>query len=215
MFGGRQETFRDRADAAYRLAAALGEYQGRNPLILAIPRGAVPMAKILADELGGDLDVVLVRKLRAPGNPEFALGSVDETGWAYLAEHARHYASPEYLDQEREAQLAVIRERRAQYTPVHPPLDPKGRIVIAVDDGLATGSTMISALHALRIRGPQKLVCAVPVSPPDTLDKVRAMADDTVCLLTPVNFYAVGQFYADFPQVDDSEVIAILAEKRR
>ena len=215
MFGSRQEMFRDRADAARRLSEVLAQYRGRNPLILAIPRGAVPMAKILADELGGDLDVVLVRKLRAPGNPEFALGSVDETGWAYLAEHARHYASPEYLEQEREAQLAVIRERRAQYTPVHPPLDPKGRIVVVVDDGLATGSTMISALHALRIRGPQKLICAVPVSPPDTLDRVRAMADDTVCLLTPVNFYAVGQFYADFPQVDDSEVIAILAEKRR
>lgn len=206
--------FRNRAEAALRLAEALASYKGSNPLILAIPRGAVPMAKMLADRLDGDLDVVLVRKLRAPGNPEFALGSIDESGWAYLAEHARHYAGEEYLDREKQAQLETIRQRRAQYTPVHPPIDPKGRIVIVVDDGLATGSTMISALHALRARGAAKVVCAVPVSPPDTLEKVRQFADDTVCLLAPPNFYAVGQFYGDFPQVDDSEVIAILAEKR-
>jgi len=206
--------FRNRAEAALKLAEALESYKGRRPLILAIPRGAVPMAKMLADRLGGDLDVVLVRKLRAPGNPEFALGSIDESGWAYLAEHARHYASEEYLDREKQAQLETIRQRRAQYTPVHPPIDPKDRIVIVVDDGLATGSTMISALHALRARGAEKIVCAVPVSPPDTLEKVRQFADETVCLLAPPNFYAVGQFYGDFPQVDDSEVIAILAEKR-
>ncbi len=206
--------FRNRAEAARKLAAALSAYMGRKPLVLAIPRGAVPMARILADELGGDLDVVLVRKLRAPGNPEFALGSIDESGWAYLAEHARHYASEDYLEKEKQAQLETIRQRRAQYTPVHPPIDPKGRIVIVVDDGLATGSTMISALHALRARGAEKVVCAVPVSPPDTLEKVRQYADETVCLLAPPNFYAVGQFYGDFPQVDDSEVIAILAEKR-
>ncbi len=206
--------FRNRAEAARKLAAALSAYMGRNPLVLAIPRGAVPMARILADELGGDLDVVLVRKLRAPGNPEFALGSIDESGWAYLAEHARHYAGEDYLEKEKQAQLETIRQRRAQYTPVHPPIDPKGRIVIVVDDGLATGSTMISALHALRARGAEKVVCAVPVSPPDTLEKVRQYADETVCLLAPTNFYAVGQFYGDFPQVDDSEVIAILAEKR-
>ena len=206
--------FRNRAEAALRLAEALASYKGSNPLILAIPRGAVPMAKMLADRLDGDLDVVLVRKLRAPGNPEFALGSIDESGWAYLAEHARHYAGEEYLDREKQAQLETIRQRRAQYTPVHPPIDPKGRIVIVVDDGLATGSTMISALHALRARGAAKVVCAVPVSPPDTLEKVRQFADDTVCLLAPSNFYAVGQFYGDFPQVDDSEVIAILAKKR-
>jgi len=206
--------FRNRAEAARKLAAALSAYMGRNPLVLAIPRGAVPMARILADELGGDLDVVLVRKLRAPGNPEFALGSIDESGWAYLAEHARHYAGEDYLEKEKQAQLETIRQRRAQYTPVHPPIDPKGRIVIVVDDGLATGSTMISALHALRARGAEKVVCAVPVSPPDTLEKVRQYADEAVCLLAPPNFYAVGQFYGDFPQVDDSEVIAILAEKR-
>lgn len=212
--GMRPDMFRDRAEAARRLAAALDAWRGKNPLVLAIPRGAVPMAKIIAGELGGEVDVVLVRKLRAPGNPEFALGSVDESGWAYLAEHARHYASEEYLEGEKQAQLETIRQRRAQYTPVHPPIDPGGRIVVVVDDGLATGSTMISALHALRARGAATLICAVPVSPPDTLEVVRRYADETVCLLAPLNFYAVGQFYGDFPQVDDEEVIAILRESR-
>ena len=203
--------FRDRDDAARRLAEALAQYRGQNPLVLAIPRGAVPMAKIIADTLGGEVDVVLVRKLRAPGNPEFAIGAVDETGWTYLADHARHVAgSQEYIESEKAAQMEVMRERRASYTPIRPPHDPAGRIVIVVDDGLATGSTMIAALHALRARRPQKLICAVPVAPPDTLDKVSPYADEVVCLSAPEMFYAVGQFYASFPQVSDEEVIALL-----
>ncbi|HUW26242.1 MAG TPA: phosphoribosyltransferase family protein [Gallionella sp.] len=204
--------FRDRKDAATRLAEALAQYRGQHPLVLAIPRGAVPMAKIIADALDGEMDVVLVRKLRALGNPEFAIGSVDETGWTYLADHAQHMAgSQEYFESEKAAQIEVMRARRASYTPIRSQLDPAGRIVIVVDDGLATGSTMIAALHALRARSPQKLICAVPVAPPETLKKVSPYTDEVVCLSAPEAFYAVGQFYQSFPQVSDAEVIALLA----
>ena len=203
--------FRDRDQAAQRLAAALSAYQGKNPLVLAIPRGAVPMGRIIADALGGELDVVLVRKLPAPFNPEFAIGSVDESGDTYIADYAASAGgTPEYIEQEKQRQLATIRRRRAEYTPLRPPVDPAGRIVIVVDDGLATGATMISALHGLRERKPAKLVCAVPVAPLDTLERMRQYADDVVCLETPFSFQAVGQFYGDFPQVEDEEVVEIL-----
>jgi putative phosphoribosyl transferase len=203
--------FRDRNDAATRLAARLMAYQGRNPLILAIPRGAVPMAKIIADKLGGDLDVVLVRKLRAPRQPELAIGSVNESGWTYQADHAGFYgASAEYIEAEKRLQMQTIRQRRAQYTPIRPAVNPAGRIVIVIDDGLATGATMISALHGLRASKPARLVCAVPVAPPDTLAKVADLADEVVCLEAPAFFQAVGQFYQHFPQVDDDEVVEIL-----
>ncbi len=205
--------FRDRNEAARRLAERLAVYKGKNPLVLAIPRGAVPMASIVAAALDGEVDVVLVRKLRAPYNPEFAVGSIDESGWTYIADYAAQAgASPEYLEAEKKTQLETMRNRREQYTPIRPPIDPAGRIVIVLDDGLATGATMISALHALRSKGPKKLVCAVPVSPPDTLEKVARYADEVVCLEAPEWFQAVGQFYMDFPQVEDEEVIEILRQ---
>ncbi len=204
--------FANRLAAARQLAEALAEYRGKNPLVLAIPRGAVPMAKVIAEELKGEMDVVLVRKLRAPGNPEYAIGSVDESGWAYIAPQAASTGADEdYLQREIATQLETMKQRRAQYTPVRLPIDPAGRIVIVIDDGLATGSTMIAALHALRAKKPAQLICAVPVAPPDTLERVRASADKVVCLSAPVEFYAVGQFYQDFQQVEDEEVVATLA----
>jgi putative phosphoribosyl transferase len=203
--------FRDRNEAATRLAEKLKAYRGKNPLILAIPRGAVPMAKIIADKLGGDFDVVLVRKLRAPHQAELAVGSVNESGWTYMADYAQLYgADADYIEAEKRLQMDTICQRRAQYTPVRAPFDPAGRIVIVIDDGLATGATMISALHGLRASRPAKLICAVPVSPPETLVKVGELADEVVCLEAPTFFQAVGQFYRDFPQVEDDEVIALL-----
>jgi predicted phosphoribosyltransferase len=208
--------FEDRMAAAKQLAAALAEYRGKQPLVLAIPRGAVPMAKIIAEELDGDLDVVLVRKLRAPRHAEFAIGSVDENGSIYVADYASSVgATQQYIDAEISTQLEVMRQRRAQYTPVRPPIDPASRVVIVVDDGLATGSTMISALHAIRAKNPRELVCAVPVASYDALKKVEADADRVVCLSTPAHFQAVGQFYGEFPQVSDEEVVAILASSSR
>ena len=123
--------FEDRIDAARQLAAALARFRGKNPLVLAIPRGAVPMGRLLAKELEGELDVVLVRKLGAPGNPEFAVGAVDEAGWTYIAEWAAEVgATNGYLAEETATQLATMRARRAMYTPARSPIDPAGRIVI-------------------------------------------------------------------------------------
>ena len=204
--------FRDRDDAARQLVQRLARYRGQNPLVLAIPRGAVPMGRIIADALGGELDVVLVRKIGAPNNPEFAVGSVDEDGRIYIADFAaRAGASAEYLQAQTKKELAVMRARRAQYTPVRPPADSAGRVVIVCDDGLATGATMISALRSVRARQPARLIAAVPVSPPDTLTMVQELADEVVCLEVPADFSAVGQFYRDFPQVEDTAVIAALA----
>lgn len=207
--------FADRLDAARQLAAALHEYRGRSPLVLAIPRGAVGMGAAIAEALDGELDVVLVRKLRAPANPELAVGAVDETGWTYVAGHAASVgADAAHIEREKRAQLETLRARRARYTPARPPLDPAGRIVIVVDDGLATGASMIAALHAARAKGPRELVCAVPVAAPDSLERVRPSADKVVCLATPAEFYAVGQFYREFPQVEDDEVVRLLGEAR-
>lgn len=205
--------FLDRNEAADRLAERLSPYRGQHPLVLAIPRGAVPMAQRIAKALQGEVDVVLVRKLGAPFNAEFAIGSVDESGWTYIGDYAASAgATPDYIEAEKARQMETMRIRRTQYTPIRAPIDPAGRIVIVVDDGLATGSTMISALHALKSKGPAKLICAVPVAPPDTIDKVAGYCDEVVCLETPFDFRAVGQFYRHFPQVEDEEVIEILRQ---
>ena len=206
--------FDSRIDAARRLAKAFAHYRGRNPLVLAIPRGAIAMGRVVADELRGQLDVVLVRKLRAPYNAELAVGAIDETGWAYVADYAASAgADSAYLEHENRAQLEILRKRRAQYTPARPPIDPQGRVVIIVDDGLATGATMIAALHVARAKRPERLVCAVPVAAPDSLRRVRPYADEMVCLEAPEEFRAVGQFYRDFRQVEDDEVVDLLARQ--
>ena len=208
--------FDNRVDAARRLAKVLAAFAGKNPLVLAIPRGAVPMGRELADLLGGELDVVLVRKLGAPGAAEFAAGAIDETGWSYVADYAHEVGADEaYLAREKSKQTELLRKRRAMYTPARRPIDPAGRVVIVVDDGLATGATMIAALHSVRARKPASLLCAVPVAARDSLAKVAPYADKMICLEAPADFQAVSQFYRDFHQVEDDEVIAILQRPAR
>lgn len=203
--------FQNRAEAGERLARELAKWRGSHPLVVAIPRGAVPMARIIAEQVDGDLDVVLTRKLGAPGNPEFAIGAVDETGWTYLSDYAHASgATPSYLEREAAAQLETMRQRRALYTPARAPFDPTGRVVIVVDDGLATGATMLTALHAMRDKGARQLVCAVPVASPEAIETVRPLADEVVCLHAPMGFFAISEFYRSFPQVKDGEVVAIL-----
>jgi predicted phosphoribosyltransferase len=201
--------FENREHAARLLARRLYAYKDRNPLVLGIPRGAVPMARIIADLLGGELDIVLVRKLGFPGQPELAIGSIDETGSVYLSEHALGVDAA-YIEAEKKTQLETLRRRRAEYTPSRSPIDPAGRIVIVVDNGIATGATIMAALRATRQKKPGKLIAAVAVAPPGTVDRLSEEADEVVCLAAPRDFYAVGQFFDDFSQVTDEEVIAIM-----
>ena len=203
--------FKNRLDAARQLAKALKAYQGQHPLVLAIPRGAVPMALLLAQQLDGQMDVVLVHKLRAPWMPEVAIGAVDEYGDTCLAEHAQDLgADSHYIQKETAIQLKTLQQRRRQYTAIRPPISPTHRTVIVVDDGLATGATMLAALKTLRQQKPARLVCAVPVASAQALEYVKPWADELVCLLVPENFQGVGQFYEDFQPVEDAAVLQML-----
>ncbi|MGZ8490363.1 MAG: phosphoribosyltransferase [Candidatus Binatia bacterium] len=204
--------FKNREHAAALLVQRLRTaYKDKNPLVLGVPRGAVPMAKIIADALGGELDVVLVHKLTHPEQPELAIGAIDEQGNAFISGWAADLDS-EYLEGEKQRQLAVLRQRRTRYTPLRQPIDPHDRIVIVVDDGIATGSTMTAALRALRARKPKKLVGAVAVASPEASRAMLHECDAMVCLNVPADFYAVGQFFDDFSQVTDDDVVAVLKQ---
>jgi len=202
--------FQDRTQAAHALADALAPHRGSRPVVLGIPRGGIPLARIIADALEGELDMVLVRKLGAPGNPEYAIGAVDERGSILLNDDFEWTGADQaYIHAEARAQMALMRERRARHGggSVH---SLAGRTVIVVDDGLATGSTMEAALRAVRVQHPARLVCAVPVAAADSLVRIRRVADEVVCLAAPRPFRAVSLCYRHFPEVTDEEVTAAL-----
>lgn len=207
--------FENRAEAAQMLARRLDAYRGQHPLVLAIPRGAVPMGKIIAEALDGELDVVLVRKLRAPYNPELAIGSIDETGTVYLDPETRDLWNEPYLETEKKTQLETLQRRRQMYEPAGLPIEAAGRVVIVLDDGIATGSTMIAALRAVRARHPAKLIAATGVASTEALRLIRREADEVVCLQTPAILYAIGYHFRDFSQVSDEDVVATLREARQ
>ena len=203
--------FRDREHAAQLLVERLRpNYWNKNALVLGVPRGAVPMAKIIADALGGELNVVLVHKLTHPDEPELAIGAIDENGNAFVSDWAADLDTG-YLEAEKKRQLEVLQRRRNAYTPQRGPSDPKRRVVIVVDDGVATGSTMSAALRALRANKPKQLIGAVAVASPEAARALLHECDAMVCLHVPVEFYSVGQFFEDFTQVTDEDVIRILS----
>ena len=211
--------FRDRADAGRRLGAALAKYRNHDCVILALPRGGVPVAAEVAGALEAPLDVLLVRKIGAPFQPELAIGAVVDGGVPIVVRNEDLIRASGTSESEFQGicarELKEIERRRQSYLKGRQPLDPGGRIAIVIDDGVATGSTVLAALKALRKRSPKKLVLAVPVGPEDMIAELSREADETVCLATPEPFRAVGYFYEHFDQTEDAEVIALLERHRK
>jgi predicted phosphoribosyltransferase len=208
-----QPEFRDRTEAGQRLAAELGRYAGRTDvLVLALPRGGVPVAYEVARALDAPLDVFLVRKLGTPGQEELAMGAVASGGVRVLNESVVRglRVPPRVIDAVAARELRELARRERLYRGDRPPPDVRGRTVILVDDGLATGSTMLAAVRALRQLGPARAVVAVPVAAPETCAALRGEVDEMVCAVTPDPFYAVGVWYDDFAQTSDDEVRDLL-----
>jgi putative phosphoribosyl transferase len=210
------EPFVDRIEAGWRLAHELDDLRGRNAVVLGIPRGGVIIAWELASALDAELDIVLSRKLGAPGNPELAIGAIAEDGKVFLDDRvvALLRVPATYIERERERQVAEITRRSVRFRAARPQVALTGRTVIVTDDGLATGATMQAALWAARQERPERLICAVPVGPGDTIARLAPHADELICLRVPPVFIAVGQFYARFDQTDDEEVLEILSKAR-
>jgi predicted phosphoribosyltransferase len=206
--------FQDRTDAGRRLAKALSGYKGRNAVILALPRGGVPVAAEVAAALKAPLDLILVRKIGVPAQPELAMGAVvDGSAPIVVRNEEVIELSGTTADEFRAAcasELEEIERRRQFYIGARARAEIAGQVVIVIDDGIATGATTRAALQAIRNRKPKELVLAVPVAPSDTIAKLRGEVDALICLETPELFGAIGYFYRDFRQVSDQEVVAIL-----
>lgn len=206
--------FADRRDAGRRLAVAVAGIEPSDPVVLALPRGGVPVGFEVARELGAPLDVLVVRKIGAPFQPELGLGALAESGEPLLDERSlrRLGLSPDDLAPTVAAERAELARRLERYRRGREPLAVEGRTVVVVDDGLATGGTAHAAVLAVRARGPAAVVLAVPVAAPETLDRLRPEVDELVCLQAPTRFAAVGQWYEVFDQTSDEEVEALLAQ---
>jgi len=209
-------SFRDREDAGTRLAERLAAHREANTLVLGIPRGGVPVAAAVARALGAELDILVARKLGAPISPELAIGAVTADGQRFLNESIVRDigVSSAYLERVTREELAEAARREARFRGGAPPASVAGRTVILVDDGLATGATMIAAARSARARKPAKLVVAVPVGSIDACAALRREADEVVCLATPEPFWAVGVYYEDFGQTGDAEVERLLRDAR-
>ncbi|HEX2088516.1 MAG TPA: phosphoribosyltransferase family protein [Actinomycetota bacterium] len=204
--------FRDRREAGERLAKALESLRGRPVVVLGIPRGGVEIGAVVANALDAELDVVIPRKVGAPGNPELGLGAVAEGVQVLDDRLVRMLAVREdYLKREIEAQEEEIRRRSAAYRADRPPLNLSGKVAVVVDDGVATGGTAVAALRWAGAQGADKVVLAVPVAPKEAVKRLQREANDVHVLATPEPFYAVGQWYEDFPQVSDERVVELLA----
>jgi putative phosphoribosyl transferase len=208
--------FSNRIEAGRRLAAELARFKDQQPVVLALPRGGVPIGAEIARALDAPLDLVLVRKIGAPFQPELAIGAVvDGSRPETVLNHeiVEGFEIPEsYLREETARQLAEIERRRRRYLAGRERAEVAGHTAIVVDDGIATGATMRAALHATRRAGPKRLVLAVPVAPPDTIEQLRGEVDEVVCLEMPVFFGAIGAFYRDFHQLSDDDVVRLLEE---
>lgn len=212
----RQAPYEDRSAAGKALSRLLAKYSGDRPVIVGLPRGGVAVAAEIARAIDADLDVIVAGKLRAPYNPELAIGAITEDGLVYLNSMAIRslHIKESYLEEEKKARLAAMKEKLNMYRAVRKKVALKGRTVIIVDDGLATGSTMISAIQAAHASGAKKIIVAVPGGPADTIEHIQNMDEVTeaICPVVPDLFFAVSQLYYDFSQVEDSEVISILRE---
>jgi putative phosphoribosyl transferase len=211
--------FENRTVAGRALGERLARMKLADPVVLALPRGGVPVGLEVARALHAPLDLLLVRKIGVPWQPELAVGAVMDGGAPVIVVEPRVQAETgidrQYIEERAQQELKEIERRRAVYLAHRAPEPVAGRTAIVVDDGIATGATMRAALRGLRQRKPARLVLAVPVAPPETIDALRAEVDDVVCLMQPASFGAIGYFYIDFHQLTDDEVIALMRQATR